>query len=139
MPRAALLEHHWVLCRVRRMEQMTANLSKPPAVSVPHYEILKKIAEGGAGAVFKARSLSTRQLVAIKVIKSGDDPEMLTRFQQEFRTVTKLLHPNIVQALDFYQDGTVACLIMDFVQGPDLMAYVRAHGALAEDEAVCII
>jgi serine/threonine protein kinase len=120
---------------------MAAKLLKSPMVNVPNYEILEGIAEGGAGAVYKGRSLLTGQTVAIKVIKEsiGDNPEMLSRFQQEFRTVTKLLHPNIVQAVDFYQDGTIACLIMDFVEGPDLLGYVRSRGALPEEEAICII
>ena len=38
----------------------------PPDIG--EYDVLEKIAEGGMGAVFKARSRATGDLVAIKVL-----------------------------------------------------------------------
>ncbi|MFO1520734.1 MAG: hypothetical protein U1G05_01600 [Kiritimatiellia bacterium] len=60
------------------------------------FELLEKLGEGGAGAVFKARQLSLGRMVAIKVLPShmADDPQHIERFK-EAQTAAQLKHPGI--------------------------------------------
>jgi serine/threonine protein kinase len=120
---------------------MALRLLRPTLPAIPNYDLLDKLDEGGCSSVYKGRHQASGRTVAIKVIKEKvtKDPALLKRFEQEFLAATKLHHPNIVQALDFYQDGAVAYLVMEFVDGPNLLDRVRRDGPLAEDKAVAIV
>src|SRR5260370_11541409 len=90
--------------------------------AIPNYRLLEKIQEGGMSSVYKGRHNKTGRTVAIKIIKANmaEDPTLLRRFEQEFRANSKLLHPNIVQALDFGRDESATYLVMEFVEGQTL-------------------
>jgi len=89
---------------------------------IGEYEVLAKIAEGGMGAVYKARHPATGQLVAIKVLPpvTAKNPVLMRRFEQEYRAASALDHPNIVRALDFCGTCQNPFLVMEFVDGESL-------------------
>lgn len=62
------------------------------------------------GVVFLVEDTTTSRQVALKVLSkiAGDPQEALLRFKQEFRTMTRLRHPNTVEVYDYGQlsDGT---------------------------------
>lgn len=73
------------------------------------YEILEIAGEGGFAQVYRARQLSTGQLVAFKharperVRKSTTTSE-LARFEREMQVIGRLRHPHIVRLID---SGTI--------------------------------
>jgi serine/threonine protein kinase len=109
--------------------------------AIPNYQLIDKIKEGGMSSVYKARHKATGRIVAVKIIKAkmAEDPTLLMRFEQEFRACSKLLHPNIVQALDFGHDESATYLVMEFVEGESVGDYVERIGRLPEAEAVSLI
>ena len=109
--------------------------------SIGDYDVLEKIAEGGMGAVFKARSRVTGDLVAIKVLppNTARNPVLLKRFEHEYRAAAALDHPHIVRALDFCGSGPTPFLVMEYVEGESLGAKVDREGPMAEDQAIRII
>src|SRR4051794_31658989 len=111
----------------------------PPDIG--EYDVLEKIAEGGMGAVFKARSRATGDLVAIKVLPptTARNPVLMKRFEHEYRAAAALDHPHIVRALDFCGTGPTPFLVMEYVDGESLGAKVDRDGPLAEDQAIRII
>ncbi|MBM3267130.1 MAG: diguanylate cyclase [Candidatus Sericytochromatia bacterium] len=74
------------------------------------YKVLSTLGEGGMGVVFLVEDTTTGRQVALKVLSkvSGDPTEAHLRFKQEFRTMTRLRHPNTVEVYDYGQlsDGT---------------------------------
>src|ERR1700682_4624314 len=71
--------------------------------TIGNYHIVAKLADGAMGSVYKGHDPATGQTVAIKVaaVTLARDPVLLKRFEQEFRSMSVLRHPNIVRALDF--------------------------------------
>ena len=93
------------------------------------------------GAVYKARSLITGDIVAIKIVPSetAKNPILLKRFEQEFRAASLLDHPNIVKAIEYCGTGASPFLVMEFVDGESLGQRVERDGAIAEAVAIHII
>src|SRR5260370_10826931 len=97
---------------------------------VSHFEIVEKVAEGGMGAVYKARDIHLGRLVAIKALL----PEKVTqadnrrRFVQEAKAASALNHPNIITIYDIAQENDVDFIVMEFVPGNTLAQLIPAQG-----------
>lgn len=85
---------------------------------VTGYEVLEQIGAGGMGAVYKARSVSERRLVVLKV-PLFQDRANVERFRREAEALQSLKHPNIVKLRHFNTKQT-PFFAMDFVEGPNL-------------------
>ncbi len=74
--------------------------------TVPGYEILSELGQGGMGVVYRARQLKAKRLVALKMIRAVEHatPQDRLRFQLETEAVARLQHPHIVQ---LYEVGEV--------------------------------
>lgn len=74
----------------------------PESLRIAGYRLIKLIGRGGQGHVFQAIHLGDHRKVAIKVILPGclADPRSRARFEQEWRTLKQLSHPNIVRVFD---------------------------------------
>src|SRR5262249_40356837 len=112
----------------------------PPATlppSIPGFQFICPLGEGGMGTVYKGMETATGRTVAVKVMNPAllTDSEMLLRFQREVRAATILDHPNIVAVLDAGQTDEVQYLVMEFVEGIDLEQLVARAGHLAVDRA----
>jgi tRNA A-37 threonylcarbamoyl transferase component Bud32 len=89
--------------------------------------IEKLVARGGMAEVYKG-SHKLYGVVAIKVMRGllERDSEQLSRFKREAEVVGELKHPNIVQMLDYELEDETPCLVMEYVPGPSLAAYMKA-------------
>ena len=100
------------------------------------YEILAPLAEGGMGAVYRARRILLGDDVAVKVILAdAQGPAPLERFVRESRACAQLRHPNIVSILDYNADDPQRpFLVMELLSGPSLKENWRsAAGCPLED------
>lgn len=109
--------------------------------TIGQYELLEKIAEGGMGAVYKARNNTNDEIVAIKIVPPhlAKNTVLLKRFEKEYNAASLLNHTNIVRALDFGFDGESPYLVMEFVDGETLGDRLEREGKLPEVEAIKII
>jgi len=100
-----------------------------------HCRVIRKIGAGGMGAVFLAEQLGCcgfSKTVAIKTIKRElvSDKQFLDLFIGEARLVADLIHENIVQVYQLGEIKGTYFVIMEFVHGKDLDAFVRRHKEL---------
>src|SRR5438045_1671612 len=110
--RAPVLRTH---AKIGRFVRMT-----PPAATIGAYRLVRKIGEGGMGAVYLGEHSLLARKAAIKVLRQSlsADRELVERFFHEARLVSMVSDPGIVQIYDFgyHVDGT-AFLVMEFLDG----------------------
>lgn len=106
------------------------------------YVVLDKIGSGGMGQVFKARHKPTRKLVAVKVLSAEavSNRRLIERFKKEAKAIGRLKHPNVVRAYEAGKINKIRYLVMEFVDGENMLARVKRKGPLEVDEVVnCIL
>ncbi|NNM30793.1 MAG: protein kinase [Akkermansiaceae bacterium] len=98
----------------------------------PSYDIELFIAQGGMGAVYKARQTSLDRPVALKILPKefGADPQFRASFQDEAKAMARLNHPNLIAVYDFGDVEGMLFIIMEYVEGATL--HHSAHGKKIE-------
>ena len=97
------------------------------------YQIIKKLGEGGMGAVYLAKQISMARNVALKVLQGSyaTDDEFIGRFRREARLAASLNHPCIVTVYDFDQgEEGILFIAMEYVDGKSLTEVIRSDGPL---------
>jgi serine/threonine-protein kinase len=98
------------------------------------YKLLKLLGSGGMSQVYLAEHTLMQRRVAIKVLPKNrvDDSSYLQRFHLEAQAAAALDHRNIVRAYDLDKDEPTQThyIVMEFVDGQDLQAMVKAEGPL---------
>ena len=74
---------------------------------------------GAQGEVWRARDELLGQVVALKLVPNALDPECL---KQEVRQARTLAHPHIVRIHDYAEEGGMAAIAMEYVDGGSLAA-----------------
>jgi serine/threonine-protein kinase len=108
------------------------------APSIPGYQIIDRLGEGGMGVVYKAKQIAMDRWVAIKVLRDelAQEPEYVRRFFKEARLAGRLRHANIVSALDCGEVAGRCYMVMEYVEGQPLDQYLKRRGPLPEAEAL---
>ena len=110
------------------------------AALFPAFEFDRLIAQGGMGAVYKARQRSLDRDVAIKILprELGEDPLFRSSFQAEARAMARLSHPNLIRVYDFGDLDGLLYIVMEYVAGNSL--FQSAHRkAIDAKQAVEIV
>src|SRR3954451_8670419 len=106
----------------------------PPAF-VPstfgRYQLLERLAVGGMAEIFKAKQSGAHGFEKIIVIKRilphlAADPEFLAMFIDEAKIQCGLMHPKIVQVLEFGQVENQYYIALEYVDGMDALGLLRA-------------
>ncbi|KAF8843053.1 Pkinase-domain-containing protein [Paxillus ammoniavirescens] len=114
------------------------------------YDISHELGKGSFATVMKAISRSTGQWFAIKMIqeskvrrvtatenKSNTDKEE-TAFMREIAILESLDHPNICKLKEVFRDQGSIDLVLEFVDGGDLLDFILKHNSLSEAMAIHI-
>jgi len=106
------------------------------------YRIVSLLGQGGMGAVYRAWDTRLDVPLALKEMapQPGLDPHALAQLRQQFRQEAQLLarlnHAHLVRVSDFFEEGSNAYLVMDFVEGESLASRIEREGALPENDVV---
>lgn len=111
------------------------------------YRIESILGEGGFGITYKAQHLKLDIPVVIKtpnrrLQQDVNYAKYVQDFEREGKQLAKLglnPHPHIVQVRDSFNEGTLPCLVMDFIPGKSLYDLVQTQGKLTESQAIAYI
>lgn len=97
-----------------------------------HYELTRKIAEGGMGLVYEATQRGIggfRKVVAIKLIREEYSAieEFRNNFIGEAKLVADLIHTSIVQTYHLGKVGEQYFMTMEYVSGWNLEEFLDRH------------
>jgi serine/threonine-protein kinase len=107
---------------------------------IGRYRILGELGRGAMGVVYKAEDPALDRVVALKTISLAEAEgrkDYEKRFMLEAKAAGKLTHPNIVTIYDFGEEGDLAYMAMELLEGTELRARMR-QGEIPAAEAVDI-
>ncbi len=112
-----------------------------PTEVIPGYELVSHLGHGGMGVVYRARQLAFDRIVALKTVLLGANasPSALARFEQEAKTIGRLVHPHLVTAYDFGRHQGRLFLAMEFVEGENGDEWLARHVGVSEATAWGVI
>ncbi len=106
-----------------------------PSQIFSHFKIIRKIGEGGMGAVYLAEDLNLSRQVALKILTSDvfDDSERHERFRREAKTAAQVTHPNVMSIFEIGSaspsEGAseVNFIVMEYIEGKSLSGFITSE------------
>ena len=101
-----------------------------PGYEIGHrYRIIRSLGEGGMANVYLAHDMVLDRDVSVKLLRLDlrDDPSTKRRFHREAMAATQLNDPHIVGIYDVDEDHGLQYMVMQYVKGTDLKAYIKKH------------
>lgn len=100
------------------------------------YVITRKIAQGGMGAVYEAKEVPVSpdsHRLAIKEmsfsmlshLKEAQQKAVVEGFRREYDLLSKLSHPNLVRAFEFFEENGRQYFVMEYIEGKTLETLIE--------------
>ena len=113
-----------------------------PGYEIGHrYRIIRSLGEGGMANVYLAHDMVLDRDVSVKLLRLDlrDDPSTKRRFHREAMAATQLNDPHIVGIYDVDEDHGLQYMVMQYVKGTDLKAYIKKHYPIPLPQVVDIM
>lgn len=114
-------------------------MEKGPVRRIGKYEIISKVAEGGMGALYKARHPTLDRTVLLKKLTLRGGSQFIERFKREARMMMDFKNDHIVQVHDHFKEGQHYYIVEEYVDGISLDALIRRERYLSNDAATLIL
>ena len=121
-------------------QQTSAPGQSDDAEMIGEFRVVKKLGQGGMGAVYKARHEALDRDVALKVLAPNlaANKSFVDRFLREARIQAKLDHPHIVKCYHIGEHKGLPYLALEYIDGGSVQACVEKLGKLSVGDAVHI-
>jgi serine/threonine protein kinase len=114
----------------------------PAGTAIGTYRIVKEIGHGAMGTVYLGEHTLLGRSTAIKVLRPllSTDAEMVKRFFNEARALTRIADPGIVQIFDFghHTDGN-AFIVMELLDGEPMDRRLKRVGRFGPIECLRLL
>jgi serine/threonine-protein kinase len=93
------------------------------------YALVDCIGAGGMGEVYRGEHLSLHVPIAVKLLhpRIAMERDYVRRFEREAHAASLLAHPNVVRVLDFGQDEGLHYIVMEYLEGQSLHAWLKSR------------
>jgi serine/threonine protein kinase/tetratricopeptide (TPR) repeat protein len=105
------------------------------------YEVLAPLGDGGMGVVFRARHVTLKREVALKILNAHAvmEPEGRVRFQREAVLAARLSHPNLITIMDGGEADGILYLAMELIDGETLHRMIRRVAPIPWAQALALV
>ncbi|KAF1842731.1 Pkinase-domain-containing protein [Cucurbitaria berberidis CBS 394.84] len=103
-----------------------------------NYNILGQIGKGAFATVYQLATKMAGKLLAAKELekrRSMKNGMLDKRIDNEMKIMQSLRHPNIVEFVEYYDQGDYLYIIMEYVQQGDLQGFLNEGGSMKEELA----
>ena len=100
------------------------------------YKFERELGAGGMATVYLASDLKHDRPVAVKVLRTGETPVDVERFQREIRVLARLRHPFILPLHDSGEANGSFFFVMPYIDGESLRARLGREGRLPVAQAL---
>lgn len=109
--------------------------------SIGRYRVIRKLGEGGLGAVYLASDSSDGSQVALKVLhrRFADSARVVRRFRKEARLLASIDSPYVCRLLEFNEDRGHHFLAMEYLDGQSVGKLLERHRLIPERLTLHII
>ncbi len=91
------------------------------------YQMIRELGAGAMGVVYLAVDNQNGQMVAVKKIQESQLLAGRTRMRREYRALSQVHHPNVVQVLDLGEENGIPFLVMEYIKGQDLSEWLTSQ------------
>lgn len=105
---------------------------------VGKYLITGKIAEGGMGAIYKARHPTLNRDIILKRLTLRKSKSITERFKREAQLMIDFRDDRIVQVYDHFKEGNSYYIAMEYVAGISLADLIKKKRYIPNDVAILI-
>lgn len=106
-----------------------------PIILAGRFRVLRKIGQGGMGAVYQVEDLrlpgkvwAAKEMTDAGLTNPVEKQRAIASFKQEAQILAKLQHPNIPQVVDSFQQGNKHYIVTEYVDGATLADMLAARG-----------
>jgi serine/threonine protein kinase len=101
------------------------SLYYPASLFYKLYNKKEKLGEGASAIVRKYLKIESGEFFAVKTIRNRDG-EIFSQIKNEFKNLRRLNHPNIIRALELYNDEEKGKIfyLMEFQEGQTLSSKI---------------
>jgi serine/threonine-protein kinase len=106
------------------------------------YRIVRRIGEGGMGAVYLCEHVVLHRALALKILRAelSSDPEIVERFRNEAIAASQIGQENVVDVIDIGKtDDGALYYVMEALDGHNVGTVLRTEGPLAVPRALAIL
>jgi tRNA A-37 threonylcarbamoyl transferase component Bud32 len=89
------------------------------------FRILETLGKGGMGVIYRVRDEVMQRDVALKTLRRVS-PDDLYRLKEEFRALSGIAHPNLVELHELFVEDDQAFFTMEVVEGVGLLDWLWA-------------
>src|SRR5262245_53098781 len=109
--------------------------------TIPGYELLEPLGEGGMGIVYRARQVKLNRVVALKILRAGHAAgrKELIRFLAEAEAVAAVRHPHVIHVYEFGEADGRPFLAMEYLAGGTLADRLETSGPLDPSAAAELV
>ena len=93
------------------------------------YRLVRHLGQGGMGTVYEAVDERVSAVVVVKEANRATDESERREFEREARLLANLQHKTLPKVMDYFVEGGVEYLVMEYVPGYDLAELLRRRGA----------
>lgn len=92
----------------------------PNTILQNRYRVIRKLGQGGMGAVYEVLDQRVNCLVALKETLATRDGEARSGFEREAALLANLRHQALPKVMDYFSENEGDFLVMEFIPGYDL-------------------